>query len=24
LHVESVVPESFSGTICFYVVSCVE
>jgi hypothetical protein len=24
LHVESVVPESFSGTICFYMVSCVE
>jgi hypothetical protein len=23
-HVESVVPESYSGTVCFYVVSCVE
>ena len=24
LHVESVVPESYSGTVCFYLVSCVE
>ena len=23
-HVESVVPESYAGTVCFYLVSCVE